>query len=178
MDQEIKKIEQELQNLVGRFREELGGIRANRPTARLVENIKVDYFGQTMIVKQLGSISVNPPREIIISAWDKNAVMAIAKAIEGTHMGLSIAVDGGAVRINLPPLTDERRKELVKLIHGMAEKQRIAIRLMRDASNKIAKANPDEDAREYLKKRIQDLVDKANKNIEEIMGAKEKEVSE
>lgn len=178
MDPNLKKLEQQLNALAAKFKEELSSIRANRPTAKLVEDIKVDYFGQMMLVKQLGSIAINPPREIIVNCWDKKAVAAIAKAIEGAHLGLSVVIDGGLVRINLPPLTNERRKELIKLVHGLAEKQRIAIRIMRDEFNKIAKANTDEDMREYLKKQIQDLVDKTNKNIEEVLKAKEKEISE
>ena len=178
MDQDLKRLEQQLSALVLKFKEGLAGIRANRPTTKLVEDIKVDYFGQFLTVKQLGSISIIPPREIVISCWDKNAVASVAKAIEGAHLGLSVVIDGSLVRINLPILTDERRKELVKLVSGLAEKQRIAVRMLRDDFNKIAKANPDEDLREYLKKQIQDLVDKTNKNIEEILKAKEREIRE
>ena len=177
MDQDLKRLEQQLSALVLKFKEELAGIRANRPTTRLVEDIKVDYFGQFLTIKQLGSISIIPPREITISCWDKNSVASVAKAIEGAHLGLSIIIDGSLVRINLPPLTDERRKELVKLVSGLGEKQRIAVRVRRDEFNKIAKANPDEDMREYLKKQIQDRVDKANKEIETFLKNKVVEIS-
>lgn len=178
MEPNIKFLEQKLGDLLIKFKEELAGIRTNRPTPKLVEDIKVDYFGQMMTVKQLGSISINPPREIIISIWDRNAVTSVAKAIEGAHMGLSIAIDGGAVRINLPPLTDERRKELIKLVHNLTEKQRIAVRLIRDEVRKKIKANPDEDAVKFYDKKTQEVVDKTNKSIEEILKAKEKEIGE
>ncbi len=178
MEQDVKSLEQGLGFLTAKFKEEMGGIRTNRPTSKLIEDIKVDYFGQMMTVRQLGSISINPPREIIINIWDRNAVTAVAKAIEGVHMGLSIAVDGGAVRINLPPLTDERRKELIKLVHSLAEKQRIAVRLARDEARKKVKTNPDEDMVRFLEKKIQEAVDKTNKNIEEILKAKEKEIGD
>ena len=178
MDQDIKKLDQQLGILVAKLKEELVGIRTNRPTPKLVEDIRVDYFGQMMTVKQLGSISINPPREIVISVWDRNAVTSVAKAIEGVHMGLSIAVDGGAVRINLPPLTDQRRKELIKLVHSLTEKQRIAVRLIRDEVRKKIKANIDEDAVHFFEKKMQEVVDKTNKSIEDILKLKEKEISE
>lgn len=178
MEQELKNLEKDFNNLTARFKDALSGIRTNRPTTKLVEDIKVDYFGQILTVKQLGSLSIVPPREITISIWDKSAVSMVAKAIEGAHLGLSIAVDSSLIRINLPPLTDERRKELIKVIKAMSEKERVAVRVLRDEINKKAKSDPDEDMRRFLQKKIQDLVDKVNKAIEELLENKIREIND
>ena len=178
MDQELKQLEKQLNNIVAKFKEDMGGIRTNRPTTKMLEDIKVDYFGQWLTVKQLCSFNVIPPREINVNVWDKNAVGLVAKAIEGAHLGLSIAVDGNTVRINLPPLTDERRKELAKTVKAMAEKERINIRLTRDEFNKKAKAAPDEDTKHFLQEKMQKLVDKANGGIEDLVENKVKEIND
>ena len=89
-------------------------VRGNRPSPVLVENLRVDYFGQSLSVKQLGSISINPPREIDINVWDKNAIPGVVKAIETA--GFSANFEGKIIRINLPPLNEERRQELVKIV--------------------------------------------------------------
>src|SRR3989344_6323628 len=150
MEQDLKFFEKALQSIVDKFREEISGIRTNRPSTKLLEEIKVDYFGQMLPVKQLASLSVVPPREINVTAWDPTSVAAIAKAIEGVHMGLSISVDGGTVRVNLPPMSDERRKEMIKIAKSISEKDKISVRLLRDDVNKKAKASPDEDMGRFM----------------------------
>ena len=177
-EKELKQLEQKLNGIVSRFKDELSGIRTNRPTTKLVEDIKVDYFEQRLTVKQLCSLSIVPPREIVLSVWDKNAVSAVAKAIEGVHLGLNIAVNGSLIRINLPPLTDERRKEFIKITKGMAEKEKVSIRLLRDEVNKKVKTSVDEDLRHFLQKKIQESVDKTNKSIEYLMENKVKEIND
>ena len=176
MDNELKQLDQQLNNIVNKFKEELSGIRTNRPSTKMVEDIKVNYFEQWMTVKQLCSLSVIPPREIILNVWDKSAVSAVAKAIEGVHLGLSISVDGNLVRINLPPLSEERRKELIKTVKAMGEKEKINIRLTRDEVNKKVKSSPDEDLKRFLQKKIQESVDKTNKNIDDLLQGKVREI--
>ena len=178
MEQELKQLEQKLNSIVSRFKDELSSIRTNRPTTKLVEDIKVDYLEQRLTVKQLCSLSIVPPREIVLNVWDKNSVSAVAKAIEGVHLGLSVVISGNLIRINLPPLTDERRKEFIKIIKTMTEKERVNIRLLRDEVNKKTKANPDEDLRHFLQKRIQESVDKTNRNIEDLLENKIKEIND
>lgn len=177
MNDELRDLEQKTQAIFESLRQELFGIRTNRPTTKLVEDIKVDYFGQQLPIKQLGSISIAPPREIDISVWDKNAVAPAVKAIETSGLGVSASPDGNLIRINLPPLTDERRKELTKLVKNMAEQSRIKIRALRDEANKKIKDLP-EDEHFKLKNKIQEAVDKANKEIENLLDSKLKEINE
>ena len=165
MEQDIKALEKSLQAMLEKFKDELSAIRTNRPSPKLVEDIKVDYFDQKMTVKQLSSITVVLPREINISVWDRNAVALIAKAIEMSNLGLSANVDGNLIRLNLPPLTDERRQEFIKLVKQLAEQGRIKIRTLRDDANKKAK-ELSEDLKFKFLKQTQELVDKCNKEIE------------
>ncbi len=165
------------------FKEQIAGIRSGRPSAKLVEDIVVDYFGQKLPVKQLGSISVIPPREIQISIWDNQAVNSAAKAIESSGLNVAANIDGNLIRINLPPLSNERRHELVKLVKKEAEEARIKIRHLRDERNKgIGRQEEEgeigEDQKFKLKEDTQKTVDKANEEIEKILGNKIKEIEE
>jgi len=178
MDQDIKDFEKKLQNIITGFKNEISGIRANRPSPKLIEDIKVNYFDQIMTVKQLGSIAIVPPREINISIWDKGAVAPIAKAIESSGLGLSANIDGNLIRLNLPQLTDERRQELIKLIKSLSENSRIKIRSSRDDVNKKAKALPDEDQKFKAMKKTQEMVDKYNKEVENNLLAKIQEIND
>lgn len=175
---DIKAFEVNLQTLAERFRGEIAAIRTNRPAAKLVEDIRVDYFDQKLAVKQLGAITVVPPREIVVTCWDPGAAAAVAKAIETSSLGLSVVVDGKSIRLNLPPLTDERRRELVKLVRGLAENVRIKIRSLRDNFRKIAKDLKDEDERFKMQERIQEMVDKTNRQLEEQLANKIKEIND
>ena len=165
------------------LRTELGGIRTNRPNAQLVEDLKVDYFGQLLPVKQLGSIGINPPREVVVTAWDRNAAAAIAKAVQNSSLGITPTVDGGAVRFQLPPLTSERREELAKLAKAIAEKIRIRLRGARDEANKEVAALFDakelsEDQKFKAKKQVQEITDATNQAIEDLVAKKITEIHE
>lgn len=177
MDLQLKQFEDTLRKIIEGFKSEISGIRANRPSPKLVEDIKVDYFEQKMTIKQLGSIAIVPPREININIWDKGAVGPVAKAIETSGLGLSANIDGNLIRLNLPQLTDERRQELAKLIKSLAENYRIKIRSSRDDINKKAKALPDEDEKFKSIKKIQEMVDKYNKEVENNLLAKLNEIN-
>ncbi len=183
MDTSLKVSDSRIRHIIEGVREELGGLRTNRPTPQLVEEILVDYAGSRMKVKQLGSISVAPPREIQITAWDKNAAPLIAKAIESSPLGLAGAVQGNVVRVNLPPLNEERRAELMKIAKGIAEKFRIRLRSLRDEENKkiegaFKEKTIGEDQKFKLKKQVQEAVDTANGEIEEAVGKKVGEIGE
>ena len=173
----IKDLEYKLRMIVGALKQEFAGIRSNRPTAKLVEDIKVDYFDQRMSIKQIGSVSIVPPREINISVWDRNAAGVVAKAIETSNLGVGVSVDGNLVRVTLPVLTEERRKELAKLVKGLTEQSRIKIRALRDEANKKTKDLP-EDQKFKLKDQIQGAVDKVNKEVEDLLENKIKEINE
>lgn len=160
----------------------IGSVRTNRPHAGLVEDIKVTHYGGTFPIKQLGSVGVTPPREIRVEAWDVSAVSAIAKAIESSPLGLTANVEGNVLRIFLPELSDERRKELTKYIGQVAEEHRIKVRHARDDANKRAQRAFDEselteDQKFRLKEDIQKATDEWNKNVEKMVEAKIQEIS-
>ncbi|OGY63823.1 MAG: hypothetical protein A3J53_00715 [Candidatus Harrisonbacteria bacterium RIFCSPHIGHO2_02_FULL_40_20] len=179
----VKELEQKLKAIVDSFKQELFGIRANRPSAKLVEDIRVDYTGQSLMIKQLGSISIVPPKEIDINVWDSSAVASVAKALESSKLGLSANIDGNLIRINLPSLTQERRDELAKLVKSIAEQNRIKIRAGRDDANKkieqiFKEKKISEDQKFKDRKKIQEAVDKVNNGIEALLADKIKEINE
>jgi len=165
------------------FKDQLAGIRGGRPSAKLVEDIPVDYFGQKLTVKQLGSISVVPPREIQISVWDKNSAALVLKAVEGANLNVSANIEGSLIRINLPPLSGERRQELIKIVKKEAEETKIKIRGIRDEINKeisrqLEEKEISEDRKFKLKEEVQKKIDKANEEVEKILESKIKEIEE
>lgn len=176
----VQQFEQKLKAWVSALKNEFQTLRSNRPTPRLVEDIKVDYYGQLTPVKAIGSISVVPPRDIQIGVWDKEAINAVAKAVEAA-LNISANIDGNLIRVTLPTLTEERRKELEKIVRKMAEENRIKIRGARDEINKeLKKMEGDkkisEDSAFKKKEETQKFVDKANKEIEELLENKIKEI--
>lgn len=183
MEELLKDLIVRVKSLVDGLKQELSGIRSNRPTSSLVEDIQIDYNGRMLRIKQLGSVTVVPPRTIQITVWDQDSVQKVAKALEDSKRGFVPNVQGGVIHINLPPLTEERRDELIRSVKGEAEKFRIRLRGIRDESNKSiesafkAKAIS-EDQKFKSKKKVQETVDKANQDIEMMLGAKIKEIAE
>lgn len=176
----IKELEGEFGVIFSKIKEELNMVRSNRPSVAILENIKVNVYDQWMTVQQLGSLSVQPPKDILITIWDKNAVGAIMKAIEDAKIGLSVSNDGNVIRASLPVLTDERKQELAKLVKKISENYRIQVRARRDEAMRKVKAAEDsgdvnEDQEFKLKEKIQKQVDEANKKIEDLV---EKKLSE
>lgn len=183
METLIKDLEKNLKAALESLKVELSGVRTNRPNPKLVEDIKVDYMGQQLTVKQLGTISIIPPREINISLWDKAAIAPLMKAIETSGRGLTANSDGNVIRINLPTLTDERRQELIKLVKSMTEQVKIRVRSLRDDVNKKVESSfkaktISEDQKYKGKEQIQKAVDKINAEIESVLSGKIKEISE
>jgi len=180
---DLKILEQKLKSLVEGLKIEFQTIRGSRPSPRMVEDIMVEYYGQQMPIKQLGSISVVPPREIDISVWDQGAVNSVAKAIETSNLRVTANTDGNLIRINLPQLTEERKNEMEKVVRKMAEETRIRIRGARDEANKEIKSQEtvkaiSEDAAFKKKEEIQKLIDKTNQEIEASLEHKLKEIFE
>lgn len=179
----LKELETKTAEAVKYFKEQLAGIRGGRPTTKLVEDLPVEYFEQKMTVKQLGSISIIPPREIQISVWDKNAATAISKAIESSNLSVSANIDGNVIRINLPQLSGERRQELIKIARKETEETRIKIRGIRDEVNKAIGKQFDEkkiaeDDKFKLKEQVQKSVDKINEEIDKALEGKVREIEE
>jgi len=176
-------MENKIAEILKYFKEQLAGLRGGRLLPRLVEDIKADYFGQKLPVKQLGSISIVLPREIQISVWDKQAVSPVVKAIESSNLNLNANVEGNLIRINLPPLSEERRQELMKVVKKEAEETRIKIRHLRDEANKeisrqFEEKEISEDNKFKLKEQAQKEVDKANEEIDKMVENKIKEIKE
>ncbi len=164
------------------LRRELGGIRAGRPSASLVEDIKVSYYNQLLPMKQLGSIGIAPPREIHIQVWDQGALPSVAKAIESSSLGLTANVEGSIIRIYLPELSAERREELARHVRRVAEEHRIQLRHARDEVNKRVQRLADEhvineDQKFKLKEQVQREMDLVNRQVDETVAAKVREIN-
>ncbi len=173
----LKGLEQKFNSLALKFKDELASVRTNRPTPKLVEAIRAEYAGQFLAINQLGSLSVEPPRSIIISPWSADSTPSIVKAIESANIGVGAVQQGNIVRVTLPELTEERRQELIKLVGKMAEETRIKMRIERDEMNKIINKEPDKDQKFRAKEGLQKLVDKFNKELDGLVDAKIEEIS-
>jgi ribosome recycling factor len=170
-----------MEKAVDDFRKELATIRTGRANATLLDNVRVDYHGTPMPVNQLGSMTVPDPTMIVISPWDPSAVALIDKAIRMADLGLNPTNDGKVVRVPIPSLTEDRRKDLVKQLHKVLENHRTAVRnIRRDLKEAIEKLEKDKKISEDDKKRSLDELEKLShaetKKIEDLSAAKEKEV--
>ncbi|HYF02933.1 MAG TPA: ribosome recycling factor [Patescibacteria group bacterium] len=162
---------------------ELGKVRTGRASAQLVEGIKVDYYGNPTPVSQVGNISVPDARTIIIQPWERNILGAIEKAIFASGLGMTPSNDGQVIRIPVPPLTEERRKEFVKLCKKFAEEGKVAVRnIRRDQMEAFKKGEKDkifsEDDRKRGEEELQKVTDRFIKDIDAILVKKEKEIME
>ena len=177
----IHDTEVKMKKTVEATHRELGAIRTGRASTSIVDNVKVDYYGTTTPLKQLGAITTPDPRTIMIQAWDKNALADIEKAILKSDIGISPTNDGKVIRLSVPPLTQERRAELDKVMKKIAEDGRISIRTGRHSAIEHAKKlekdkQATEDERFKAQEDIQKLTDKYIKEIDNILASKEKEV--
>jgi ribosome recycling factor len=170
-----------MEKAVDDFRKELATIRTGRANATLLDNVRVDYHGTPMPVNQLGSMTVPDPTMIVIAPWDPSVVALIDKAIRAAELGLNPTNDGKVVRVPIPALTEERRKDLVKQLHKILENHRTAVRnIRRDLKEAIEKLEKEKKISEDDKKRSLDELEKLShaetKKIEDLSAAKEKEV--
>src|SRR5579871_5343941 len=172
-----------MEKAVEDFRKELAGVRTGRASVALLDHIRVDYHGTQMPVNQLGSLSVPEPMSIVISPWDPSAVPLIDKAIRTSDLGLNPTNDGKVVRVPIPSLTEERRKDLVKHIHKVLENHRTAVRnIRRDIKEAIDKLEKEKKISQDEQKRSLEELDKLShaetKKIEDLSATKEREVME
>ncbi len=182
-DPTVKKLEDRMEKAVANLKSEFGKVRSNRASVNLVDSIQVDYYGTPTPLKQMASISTPEPRLITITPWDKSAAANIEKAIQKAELGVSPANDGNLIRINLPPLTEERRRDLVKIVKKMAEESRVALRHIRrdgndEIKNKLKTKSITEDDEKRLLKNIQETTDKFVAQVDEIAHSKEKDIME
>ena len=172
-----------MEKAVEDFRKDLASVRTGRANVALLDHIRVDYHGTPMPINQLGNLTIPDPMMIVISPWDPGAVPLVDKAIRTSDLGLNPANDGKVIRVPIPPLTEERRKELVKHIHKVLENHRTAVRnIRRDIKEAIEKLEKEKKISEDDKKRSLDELEKLThsetKKIEDLSAAKEREVME
>src|SRR3990167_4766385 len=177
----ITKKEPELAKAVEHFKSELSTLRTGRASAALVENLMADFYGVPTQLSHMAQISIPEPRMIAIQPFDKNSLKDIEKAIQASSLGINPVNDGLYIRLTIPQMTEDRRKELVRVVSQMAEKARISVRNIReDIWKEIQTMEKDgkigEDGKISGKEDLQKMVDKFNDEIKKIAEAKEKEV--
>lgn len=177
----ISKSAPEFEKAVGYFKEELSQLRTGRASAALVENLMVDYYGSKSPMKQVAGISIPEPRTIMISPWSKDNLVNIEKAVRDSELNLNPINDGQVIRINIPALNEERRKELAKILNQKAEDARVTVRKIRekiwDEIQELSKAGKiGEDDKFSGKDKLQKVVDEYNGKIDEIREKKEGEI--
>jgi len=172
-----------MEKAVDDFRKELAGVRTGRANVALLDHIRVDYHGTPMPINQLGTMTVPDPTLILIAPWDPSVVPLVDKAIRTSDLGLNPATDGKVVRVPIPALTEERRKDLVKHLHKTLENHRTAIRnIRRDVKEAVEKLEKEKKISQDELKRSLDELEKLThqetKKVEDLSAAKEKEVME
>jgi ribosome recycling factor len=178
---DLADLQRRMQGAIATLKHELGGLRTGRASASLVEPIHVDAYGQSMPLNQVASISIPEPRMISIQVWDRSMVSAVEKAIRDSNLGLSPNTEGQTLRIRIPELNEQRRKELVKVAHKYAEEARVAVRhVRRDGIDLLKKLLKDKAISEDDEKRheneVQKATDKAVNEIDQSLAVKEKEI--
>ena len=177
----LKDTEEKMKKTLDVVHQSFAGIRSGRASAGMVENIKIDYYGTMTPLKQMANITVPEPRMILIHPWDVGGLKSIEKGIADSDLGISPVIDGKMVRLVVPPLTRERREELIKIVHKCAEDGRVSMRAVRrDANEKIKQIEKDktitEDDSFKSQDAIQKLTDKHIQFIDQALSAKEKEL--
>ncbi len=178
-----QKVEAKMKKSLESFQHEIAAIRTGKATTALLDRVKVDAYGQLMSLKQLGNVGVQDAHTLMVQVWDKSMVSAVEKAIRDANLGLNPAAEGQSIRVSIPPLTEERRKEYVKLTKKYGEDTKIALRnLRREILHGVDKLEKDkeisEDEKGRSKKDADDLVHKYEKQINDLIAQKEKEIME
>jgi len=176
-------IEERMKKALEVVHRELMGIRTGKATPALLEGVKVEYYGNMTPLNQVANISVPDHKLLVIQPWDKTLIGEIVKAIQKSNLGLTPISDANIIRLPIPPLTEERRKDLVKLVKKLVEDGKVAIRnIRRDANENVKKSEKDkkisEDDSRKGQEKVQEMTDKYIKNLDEIANKKEKEVME
>ena len=176
-------INQKMDKAIISYQNDLNGIRAGRASINMLDTIRVDVYGNKTTLNQVGNISVPEARLISIQVWDKANTGLIESAIQKSELGINPQIDGQIIRLRIPDLTEERRKDLIKILKNMGEKAKISIRnIRREANEDLKKKLKDkvisEDQNQNFEKIIQKLTDNYIENIEKILKEKEKEISQ
>lgn len=182
-DAYFKEIESRMHKCVESTRNEFATIRTGRAAPALLDRLVIEAYGQTVPLKQVAGVSTPDSRTLLITAWDKSVVPAIRKAVEKSDLGLTPNIDGSAIRLSIPPLNEERRKELAKLIKKKAEDGRVAVRNVRhrahdELKGQLKSHDITEDDNKRMQETLQRLTDRYVKEIDGLVVAKEKEIME
>ena len=174
-------LKRRMHGAVEALKHDLGGLRTGRASVALVEPVHVEVYGSNMALNQVATVSTPEPRMLSVQVWDRSNVNAVEKAIRNAGLGINPIVDGQVIRLPIPELTEERRKELAKLVGQYAEKAKIAVRNVRRDGMEHLKADEkkhdiSEDERKRLENDVQKLTDETIKEIDEAAAAKEKEI--
>lgn len=177
----LARYKDRMDKAVAALKEEFGSLRTGRASAGLLDQILVEAYGSTVPINQVGAINVPEARMLTVSIWDRALVVSTEKAIRSSGLGFNPVVDGQTLRIPIPPLTEDRRKDLVKVAGKYAEQQRVAVRnIRRDANDDLRKAQKDavisQDEEKRMETEVQKLTDDTIKDVDAAASAKEKEI--
>jgi ribosome recycling factor len=178
---DLAELKRRMQGAIAALKQELGGLRTGRASPGLLEPVHVEAYGTHMPLNQIATISVPEPRLIHVQVWDKSMVHAVEKAISASNLGLSPSTEGQVLRLRIPELNEERRKELAKVAHKYAEAARVAVRhVRRDGLDVLKKLEKDhkigEDEEKRSSEQVQKVCDEAIADIDKMLAAKEKEI--
>lgn len=174
---------EKMEKAIAVLKDELAGVRTGRATPALLQRIVVDYYGTPVPIQQLASFSVPEPRTLMVTPYDRNAISAMEKAIMASDLGITPGNDGTVIRLSFPPLTEERRKELIKLVHHRGEEARVSVRnIRRHSKDELEKLERDgaisEDDLLRAERELQKLTDKHIADVDEVVAHKDAELKE
>ena len=183
VDSALKAATEKMDKAISVLKDELAGVRTGRATPALLQRVVVDYYGTPVPIHQLASFSVPEPRTLMISPFDRNAIASMEKSIMSSDLGITPSNDGTVIRLSFPPLTEERRKELIKLVHHRGEEGRVAVRnIRRHSKEELEKLEREggisEDDLVRSEKELQKLTDKHISDIDEVVAHKDAELKE
>ncbi len=178
---QLSRYRDRMDKAVSALKEEFASLRTGRASANLLDQIMVEAYGATTPINQVAAITVPEPRSISVSVWDRGVVVSVEKAIRASGLGLNPVVEGQTLRIPIPPLTEERRRDLAKIAARYAEQQRIAVRnVRREANDDLKKAEKDsvisQDEQKRMESEVQKITDEAVKRVDEALKTKEQEI--
>jgi len=177
----IKDLRRRMEGAIDALKKELGGLRTGRASPSLLESVSVNAYGTTMPLNQLSTVSAPEPRLLVVQVWDRGMAKAVDAAIREAGLGLNPQSEGQVIRVPIPPLSEERRKELTKIAHKYAEQARVSVRnVRRDGLEALKKREKDrditQDQHRKLDKDVQTLTDDTIKKVDETLAHKEKEI--
>lgn len=178
---DINELKRRMQGALGALKNELSGLRTGRASPHMLDPIQVEAYGASMPLVQVATVTVPEPRMLAVNVWDRSQVTAVEKAIIAANLGLTPATEGQMIRLRIPELNEERRKELVKVAHKYTEAARVAVRhVRRDGLDTIKKLEKDhkisKDDHDRFSGEIQKATDQAIADVDHMLGAKEKEI--